>query len=111
MKAFYSEYVRHCMKFYTRHPRPDFKNEIDRLNWQACDCALESYPAAQRRIFRAVYSSDDTMPDNERVTWALCAQLPDNVYQAAKELGVDQSAIWKLIKDLERRIAKRRMLI
>lgn len=97
MKAFYSEYVRHCMKFYTRHPRPDFKNEIDRLNWQACDCALESYPAAQRRIFSAVYSSDDTMPDN--------------VYQAAKELGVDQSAIWKLIKDLEHRIAKRRMLI
>ena len=97
MKTFYSEYVRHCMKFYTRYPHPSFENEIDKLNWTACEEAMKNYTDTQRRILVYVYNLEGVMPEN--------------VFQTARACGVGQDAVWRLVKDLERRIAKGRQLI
>ncbi len=94
---FYSEYARHCMKFYTRHPQPQFRNEVDRMNWRACESAVRKCTENERAILRSVYGRGDT--------------IADNVYQTAKAFGVEQNLVWKLIKEVERRVAKRRMLI
>ena len=43
-KPFYSDYVRHAMRFYSRNlSQPQFKNEVDKLNWLACDKTIKEY--------------------------------------------------------------------
>lgn len=97
-KAFYSEYVRHIMRFYSRNLQlTSFKSKADKSNWLACDGALEDYPETSRNILIAVYSGFDT--------------LADNVYTTAKKYNVKQAVIWDLIKDLEYKIAKIKGLI
>ena len=45
----------------------------------------------------AVYSNGDT--------------IPDNVYKVSVDRNIKQDVIWKLINELERKVAKRRNLI
>ena len=97
MRAFYSEYVTHCLRFYARYSRPIFHSEADKKNWNACDSALKSFTDSDRDILLAVYREGDT--------------IPDNVYQLSVTMNISQDIIWKLINDLERKIAKRRNLI
>lgn len=97
-RPFYSEYVRHALRFYTRnYSRPRFKSEVDKNNWYACANVLKDYSERDRGIIVAVYGSYDT--------------LGDNVYETAKKFNVDQSIIWDMMKDVERKIAKRRGLM
>ena len=37
--------------------------------------------------------------------------IPDNVYQIAKAKGLRQDSVWKLVNELERKVAKRRGLL
>lgn len=97
MRAFYSDYVNHCLRFYARHSRPIFHSEADKKNWNACDSALKSFTDSDRDMLLSIYTEGDT--------------IPDNVYQMAKSKGVKQDTIWKLIDELERKVAKRRGLI
>lgn len=97
MKAFYSEYVNHCLRFYARHSRPIFHSEADKKNWNACESALKSFSDSDRDILLTIYIEGDT--------------IPDNVYQMAKNKGIKQDTIWKLIDELERKVAKRRALL
>lgn len=97
MRAFYSDYVNHCLRFYARHSRPIFHSEADKKNWNACDSALKSFSDSDRDILLTIYIEGDT--------------IPDNVYQMAKSKGIKQDTIWKLISELERKVAKRRGLI
>jgi len=97
MRAFYSEYVTHCLRFYARYSRPIFHSEADKKNWNACDSALKSFTDSDRDILLAVYREGDT--------------IPDNVYQLSVTMNISQDIIWKLINELERKIAKRRNLI
>ena len=97
MKAFYSEYVNHCLRFYARHSRPIFHSEADKKNWNACKSALKSFSDSDRDILLTIYIEGDT--------------IPDNVYQMAKNKGIKQDTIWKLIDELERKVAKRRALL
>ncbi len=96
-RPYYSEYINHCLRFYTRHQKPTFHTEADRRNWLACESALQGYTESDREMLVAIYREGDT--------------IPDNVYQMAKSKGVGQDTIWKLIGDLERKVAKRRGLL
>ena len=97
MRAFYSDYVNHCLRFYARHSCPIFHSEADKKNWNACESALKSFTDSDRDILLAVYREGDT--------------IPDNVYQLSVTMNISQDIIWKLINELERKIAKRRNLI
>ena len=97
MRTFYSEYVNHCLRFYARHPIPLFHSESDKKNWNACERALKGFTDKDRDILLAVYREGDT--------------IPDNVYQLSVKMNISQDIIWKLINELERKIAKRRNLI
>ena len=97
-RPFYSEYVRHCMRFYARNTiKPRFNTEVDKNNWYACHRAIECYSERDRDILVYVYGMYDT--------------LADNVYEIAKQFNIDQNIIWDMIKDFERSIAKKRGLI
>lgn len=97
-RPFYSEYVRHCLRFYTRNLQLSrFKSEVDKNNWFACANVIKGYLDTDQDILVAVYSGYDT--------------LADNVYQTAKKYNIDQSIIWDMMKEVERKIAKRRGLM
>lgn len=97
-RPFYSEYVRHCMRFYARNTtKPRFNTEVDKNNWYACHNAIEKYSERDRDIIICVYGMYDT--------------LADNVYEMAKQFKVDQNIIWDMLKEFERSVAKKRGLI
>lgn len=97
-RPFYSEYVRHCMRFYSRNPhKPRFNSEVDKNNWYACHKAIEHYSDRDKDILTRVYRMYDT--------------LADNVYEVAKLYCTDQNVIWDMLKDLEHSVAKKRGLI
>ena len=97
-RPYYSEYVRHCLRFYTRNlSLTNFKSEADKLNWFACATVLKGCTERDFNILVAVYGGFDT--------------LADNVYETAKKYRIEQNVIWDMMKDVERRIAKRRGLM
>ena len=97
MRAFYSEYVQHCMRFYARHPSPKFHSDADKQNWKACESALDSFTDKEKELLMIIYSEGDT--------------IADNVYQLAKARNMKQDTIWKMVNELEKKVAKRRGLI
>lgn len=97
-RPFYSEYVRHCMRFYARNPdKPHFNTEVDENNWWACFRAIDRYSEHDKDILLRVYALYDT--------------IADNVYEVAKERQIDQNIIWDMLKDFERIVAKKRGLL
>lgn len=97
-KPFYTDYVRHCMRFYARNTnKPRFNSEVDKNNWYACHRAIEKYSDSEKEILIKVYSLRDT--------------LADNVYEVAKSYNLDQNDIWDMLKELEHSIGKKRGLI
>ena len=97
-RPFYSDYVRHALRFYSRNLQMSrFKTNADRDNWMACDDAIKGYSDRDSKILLVVYSGFDT--------------LSDNVYNAAKEFNVNQNIIWDMMKDFERKVAQARNLI
>ena len=95
-RTFYSEYVNHCLRFYARH-EPSFYSDADKKNWLACESALKDFSDNDREMLLTIYRGGDT--------------IPNNVYQLAKSKGIKQDSIWKLIGELERKVAKRRGLL
>ena len=97
-RPFYSDYVRHTLRFYSRNlNKPSFKSEVDERNWSACANILKEYSDRDKDIFVLVYGSFDT--------------LSDNVYCAAKKYSMNQNIIWDMMKDVERKIARKRGLL
>lgn len=97
-RPFYSDYVRHALRFYSRNlSLVIFKNEVDRNNWNACASVIREHSSKERDILVMVYGGYDT--------------LSDNVYETAKKYGINQNIIWDMMKDVERKIARRRGLI
>ena len=98
-KTYYTDYVRHALRFYSRNctEQHKFKSDADRNNWLSCHSVMKSYPDKERDILLSVYSGHDT--------------LPDEVYNSSKKYNVDQNIIWDLMKATERRIAKKRGLL
>ena len=97
-RPFYSEYVRHCMRFYSRNTiKPRFNTEVDKNNWYACNRAIERYSDEEKNILLRVYGLYDT--------------IADNVYEVAKADNIDQNIIWDMVKEFERSVAKKRGLL
>lgn len=97
-RPFYSDYVRHAMRFYSRNLQAiNFKNLVDRENWNACHDIVLRYSDRDKDILISVYGGFDT--------------LADNVYETAKKHNVNQNVIWDMMKDFERVVACRRGLI
>ena len=97
-KPFYTDYVRHCLRFYARNPNMNrFNTLVDRENWYACHKAAENFPGDAKEVILQVYSLRDT--------------LADNVYNVAQVNCIDQNILWDIIKELERNVAKNRGLI
>lgn len=103
MKPYYSEFVRHCLRYYIKTQdeghggHPVFSSEADKANWVACYQALKYYTKDQLEIIYEIYRPGDT--------------IADKIYQLSQTKGVQQDTMWNLIRDVERKIAKRRGLI
>ena len=103
MKPYYSEYVRHCLRFYImtldegKGGHPIFRTDVDRENWSACYHVLKDYSAENMAIISEIYRPGDT--------------IADKIYQMAKVRKVHQDTIWSLINNTERKIAKKRGLL
>lgn len=97
-KPFYTDYVRHALRFYTRNlSQPRFKKDVDRDNWMACDSVINGYSDREKDILTYIYGSHDT--------------LADNVYVMAKKYSINQSILWDEMKEFEYKIAKERGLL
>ena len=98
-RPFYSDYVKHMMRFYARTSiiQPTFKSEADKENWHACQSEVKHYSDRDKEILIAVYGGYDT--------------LSDEVYQISKKHSINQSVVWDMMKDFERRVARKRGLI
>lgn len=99
-KPFYSDYVRHAMRFYSRNTDGNmlhFISSADYSNWLSCRNALMHYSSMEREMFISIYGGDNT--------------LSKNVYQASKNYKTDVNKIWDMMKEFERKIARERGLI
>ena len=103
MKPYYSEFVRHCLRFYIKTwdeaPGciPVFKTNADKANWSACYYVLKDYSQNDLDTIAEIYRPGDT--------------IADKIYQMAKVRNVHQDTIWGLINATERKIAKKRGLL
>ena len=96
-RAFYSEYVSHCLKFYVRHPNHKFHSDADKNNWNACEAAFKEFTDSEKEILFYIYNKGDA--------------IPNNVYQIAKAKRIKQDSIWALLNSLEKKVAERRGLV
>ena len=97
-KPFYTDYVRHALRFYSRNlSLSTFKKEVDKENWLACSEAIRGYSDRDKDILVYVYGSYDT--------------LADNVYAMAKKHRIHQNVIWDMMKEFEHTIAEKRGLV
>ncbi len=98
IKKFYSDYVRHALRFYARNLKdPIFRCIADRKNWYACDAVLNKHFPRYKDVLISVYESHDT--------------IGDSVYETAKKYNIPQDNLWKMMGELEMFIAKERELI
>lgn len=87
MRTFYSTYVSHALRFYAKYPEnPVFRSEADRLNHSACHQVLDDHPS--REFVLAFYRGE-------------CEKFSHKL----------TSHDWKIIADVERRVASVRGLI
>lgn len=96
-RAFYSDYVTHCLRFYARYDTPVFHNDVDKQNWEVCDKVVKSLNNNDKEIILSIYRKGDT--------------IPDNIYQIAIQKGISQEGIWKLVHELEREVAIQRGIV
>lgn len=103
MKPHYSEFVRHCLRFYIKTldeghgGHPVFKSDAERANWTACCQVLMGYPDSDIDIISQIYRPGDT--------------IADKIYELSKIKRIPQDSIWALINSVERKIAKQRGLV
>lgn len=98
-RTYYTDYVRHALRFYSRNhkARPDFRNDADKQNWLSCDSVLSRLHGDTAQMLIEVYAGHDT--------------LADEVYGASKRWDMEQNRIWDYMKDIEQKIARRRGLL
>lgn len=93
----YTGYVRYMLQFYFRSlDKTSFKNDRDRINWEACNKVVNRFPTRDRDVFRYVYGEFDT--------------LADNVFMFSRESLLNQDVIWKMLYELEKEVAIERGL-
>ena len=96
-KSFYTEFARHCLRFYARYPEPTFKRKSDEANWKAAETVYDSLSDFDKQIVTGVYGEKDT--------------IEDNVYNLSKKINVNQSSIWNRMIQIEEKVGRERGLI
>lgn len=97
MRAAYSEYVGHCLRFYARFDTRKPQTLVERANWMACDKALKLFSEREREALLEIYRQKGEMPS--------CVNLAANTH------GFTREAMWKLVAALEKRVAQERGLV
>ena len=103
MKPYYSEFVRHCLRYYIKTldegngGHPVFRNDADKENWSACYQVLKDYSERDLDTISYIYRPGDT--------------IADKIYLLAKSKQISQDTIWHLINTTERMVAQKRGLV
>ena len=101
MKQWYSECVRHLMRNYIDTldvgTPPKFKGPADKANWLACNEAMATLDPQDVKLICNLYRRGDT--------------LADNIYRLATARRMSQGYFWRLVDDIEYKVAKNRGLI
>lgn len=103
MKSPYSEFVRHCLRFYVKTidegkgGYPIFRSEAERNNWSACHSVVQRYSANDQDLIAQLYRPGDT--------------IPDKIYALSNSKRVSQASLWSFVNRIEREIAQKRGLV
>ena len=103
MKPHYSEFVRHCLRYYVltldegKGDHPVFKSNAEKENWRACYTVLKDYSEGDMEIISHLYRPGDT--------------VPDKIHQLSALKRIPQDTIWHLVSTTERKVAQKRGLI
>lgn len=106
MRPYYTDYVRHALRFYVKHFKEStpservpqsFKSEADKSNWLACHKVLKALPENERRVLARLYGT----PEN----------FVSRVYETCRTEGGTPEELWDRIRRIERKIARRRGLL
>lgn len=109
MTTFYTSYVNHILRFYTRIPEgaePRCRTEADRLNYEAAHKVFATLEEPERVALRAIFGAQ---PDREA---GHARQLTDDIIAGAvRKSGLSAGAIYVLASRTTAKIAKERGLI
>ena len=100
MKPYYSEFVRHCLRYYAKTleegkgGHPSFRNEAEKNNWSACYHALKNLSERDMDMVLTLYRPGDT--------------IADRIYELSKNTGVSQDTLGTNVNCVERGVAKNR---
>ena len=101
MRRHYSEYVRHCLRFYIATlevgTAPKFKTAAEKANWTSCHEVVPNLEPRELEFVKELYSQGDT--------------IPDKIYSLARDRKMPQAYFWNLLDDLEYKIAQKRGMI
>lgn len=101
VKRYYSEYVRHCLRFYVMTLNAgsslEFKTAVDKANWTACHTVVSNLNPYDAEVVKELYGPGDT--------------LPDKIYNLSKVKSTSQDHWWNLVTYLEYKIAQERGLV
>lgn len=101
MRRHYSECIRYFLTQYISTldigTSPKFKNEAEKTNWLACHEVLSTLDPQDLKLVCTIYRKGDT--------------VADKIYQLASARRVSQGYYWKLVDDIEYKIAQKRGLI
>ena len=99
MKRYYSEYVSHCLTFYSRYPRLiHFRSETDRKNWKSCEIVLSSLSDEDRELVIEIYKGSDST-------------IKERVASVSRNRKIGEETVWRLIGNVEHRVAVARGLV
>lgn len=101
MKPYYSDFIRHCLRFYIKTwdggTYPEFRSETDKANWTACHEVLKKYSEADMNLIVNLYGPGDT--------------LADKIYALSEANKIPQDHYWNMLRAVERNIAKARGIL
>ena len=101
MKRHYSDCVRYFLSQYIATldvgTAPKFRNEDEKTNWLVCHEVLTTLKQGDFKLVCDIYRKGDT--------------VADNIYRIATERRASQGYYWKLVDDVEYKIAQKRGLL
>ena len=101
MKRHYSDCVRYFLTQYISTldvgTTPKFKSPAEKANWMACNEVMRTLDPHDLKLACDIYRRGDT--------------VADNIYRIATARRGSQGYYWKLVDDIEYKIAQKRGLI
>ena len=108
MTTFYTSYVNHILRFYTRIPEgaePRFRTEADRLNYEAAHKVFCTLKDDERTALRAVFGARSERAGRMRQPTA------EDLADAVRASGLSADEIYILASRTTAKIARERGLV